>query len=360
VTISPAPYVSAVDLMQTYPLGVSWGSIGKVGSTNPSEQQNAAALDQLCRLATANARGELQQDAHTTFITEGQRGPGQWIGTMASGQGRMLARMFPIWRIEAAAVAAAADFPKNWTVIPPGYVYPELGTMNGILPSGIGGWSNAILISPSYFGWGFGRNGVEVQVSYLHGWPNTQLTAEANADVSTLTVDQLCGVVPGIEMMLMDGADIEQVQIASVTPATPAAYSATQPYSPGKLVTYSAETWQALIPSGPGLPNGVQTPGSNSPYWTSTVDPTGPGTVTLAANTQFSHQEGTLLTALPYDVRWGTALYAKALALQRGLATVTVPGPGGGGGRGGGSTEMAIEAAQKEAVSILAPYRRIL
>jgi hypothetical protein len=356
MTMSPPPYVSAVDLTQTLPLGVSWTTMGKVAGTNPNEQQNAAALDQVCRLASAQTRGEAQQDLACRLITESQRGPSSWIGTLPSGQGRMLARFFPIWKVVGAAVSDAAAFPKNWTIIPPGYAYPEMTTMDGLLPSGLGGWSNAILLSPNYFGWAFGRYGMEVQVSYLHGWPHAQLTADVEAGADTIDVDVLDGYIPGARLEVMDGAAIEQVEIQSVTPATPAAYSATLTYPTGALVTLSATTYQCLIANGPGAPNGVQGPTSTSAYWTTTIEPTGPGTVTLGGTLEFDHNAGTLVTALPYSVRWATGLFAKAMALQRGLATVSLPGNAGKGV----STEEAIDSAIKEAVAALGPYRRII
>jgi hypothetical protein len=357
VTISPAPYVSAVDITQTFPLGVSWATIGKVGSTNPSEQQNAAALDQICRHATAQTRGEVQQDIHTTIATERQVGPSAWLGVIANGQGRMMCRQFPVWRIVSAAVGPASGFPKNWRVIPPGGVYPEFsGAMEGVLPAGIGGWSNAVLIDPSYFGWGFGRYGTEVQLTTLHGWPHTQLTADVAADVTELPVDQVAGFVTNASPQIMDGAATEQVTISSSASNAPSAYSATVTYAPGQMVVEGETTYQCLIPSGPGAPNGVQIPAGTSAYWSPTIEPNGRGMITLSEPTTSSHEAGTILTALPHDIRWATALYAKALALQRGLATVSIPGQSGKAV----STEGAIDDAMKEAVALLTPYRRIL
>lgn len=353
---SLAAYLLPADLTWM-PLGVSWGTVGQQGTTNPAQPANAFALDQVCRMATSHVRTEVQQELRSSFVTERLQGPGHRIGFHGS-QARFVTSFMPVAKVVAGAVAFSANFPKSWTAIPPGAAYPEdnpMGSSGTSAPETFGGGMNAILISPQFVNWCAGRMGLEVQMSFLHGWPHTQLVADATAGDTTVQVDDLTGWL-GAEGWLLDSASSEVVTAVGVDMATPPAYSDSVTYFPGQCVVYQSTTYQCLISSGPGAPNGSQTPPSSSgPYWSTTVEPVGPGAVTLAQPLSFDHVAPVTLTALPYGIRYATALFAKAIALQRGLATLSVPATAGVSP----TAEAAIESAERTAVATLNPYRRI-
>jgi len=349
------PYSLPLDI-QSAPLGVSWQSIGSPGSTKPDTSQNTAALLSICLTATTEVEAECNQRLACQVITEQLVGPGHRIGIQNSGMARFITSFTPVSKVVAGLVAPVGVPHPNYTLIPAGNAYPEeQPAATGLTtPYQFGGGMAAIMINPAYMGWGWGREGTLVVMQYLNGWPNAQLTEDAAAGATTLEVSEVAGMT-GADVWISDGGYMEEVSVTSAT-VTPPAWSAASNYRAGQLVTYQGATYQGLIASGPGTPAGVQTPQTAStPWWITPAEPTGPGTLTLATPTLFAHTAPVLVTGLPYNVRWATALYAKAQALQRGLATVSVPGTGGKAA----AADDAIDAARMEAVAVLAAYRRI-
>ena len=358
--MSSAPYVTPTQLTASYPLGVSWQTIGKTASTDPSPQQNMAALASVCRLASNEVDSELGQTTRTLFVAEAERGPSHRIGFLpGSGMARMMTNWHPIRKVIQGAFAPTGQFPKTFTVMQPGTIFAEQqpqGFYGTTTPDPYHGGDNSLLISGAYVNWCWGRNGTEVWATYLNGWPHAAMPAGSDADVTTLAVDDVTGMA-GAAPWITDSTYTEQVYVIEATPADPAGWSATVTYPAGVTVAYGGTAYQATIPSGPGTQFGPQTPPATG-YWSTTIEPAGPGTLTLAAPTLFAHDAGTVITAQPEDILWAAALYAKAQALQRGLATLTRQGPGGSGPSQ--STDEAIAAAISEAVARLSPFRRIL
>ncbi len=271
---------------------------------------------------------------------------------------RMITNWQPIRRVLQGAVAPVVQIPKTFTVIPPSSIYPEnppMGFFGTTTPEPYHSGNNSILISPTYMNWWYGRYGTEIWATYLNGWPHTALTADSAEGARTLAVDDVTGM-GGAAPWINDGGVTEQVVVTAVTPNAPVAYDATVTYPAGILVTSGGSTFQAMIPNGPGTPFGPQTPVAG-PYWSTTLEPAGPGTLTIASATLFAHTSGATVTAVPDGALWACALFAKAVALQRGLATVSIPSDGGDKAV---STEMAIQEAMREGVAHLVDFRRIV
>ena len=175
--------------------------------------------------------------------------------------------------------------------------------------SGAGG--SAILIAPGYVSWAGGRNNATVKLWYLNGWPHAGLT-EDTTGATTIQVDDVTGF-SGASAFIYDGAATEQVSVVSVT-----------------------------------ADQSVTVPGG-------TVQPTGPGTLTLAAACQ-AHTAGVVVSALPMDIPWAACLLATAQVLQSGASAVTIQNlPGSIQNNGSAVTELR-DVAHK----LLTPYRRVI
>jgi hypothetical protein len=356
-----APFLEPADLV-AMPLGVSWSTMGQAGSTKPSDPVNVAALLVVCEFATSEVNRECNQSLPCQYVSEDWYMPDHRASILSNGNGRLLCSYNPIVSVPFGAFTAAqVAYPKTWTVAQAGALWPErrpLGVYGSSAPAGFGGGNNAIQIAGGLswgYGGGLGRGGLEWWVNYLHGWPHGQLTANCAKSAATIQVDEVCGML-GAALDILDGPNAEVVQCASVSYPTPATYSSTGNYWPGALVNdTSANTWQCTIANGPGSPSGVQAPSNAStPYWSSVIVPVGPGTLTLANPTQFAHTAPVLVTAMPRGVRQGTALYAKAWALQQGLATLSITGDGRVV-----TIEETIMTAQKMAAAAVRPFSRV-
>ena len=174
------------------------------------------------------------QPLRATLSTEEQSGPDYWLTVqVGSGLGRMVLQRWPITQIVAVNVAASAGFPTQWTAVPAGYwriERPPMGLYGTNAPSGAGEGGQAVLIAPSYVNWCQGRNGLRVQVQYIHGWPHAGLTTQGTAGTSALAVDDCTGWGPapstsgsnqtgGATGVIYDGASQETIHVtaASVT-----------------------------------------------------------------------------------------------------------------------------------------------
>lgn len=355
--MSSAPYLTSSQLT-LWPLGVSWATVGMLSQTTPS-QYNQAALSSICRLASNQVDSECGQTLRSMFITEPIRGPSHRLGFLpGNSTARLLTSWHPIRKIVGAAVAPTSQVPKTFTMVPSNAIWqesPPQGFYGTTTNEPYHGGNNSILCSSSYVSWTYGHYGTEVWVSYLNGWPHASLSVDAPAGSTTVTVDDVTGMV-GSAPTFFDGADTEPTLVVGSSMDAAPAWSDQTTYAPGQTVTYNSAVYQVMIPSGPATNFGPQTPGSASAYWGVTPEPTGPGTLNLSAPTAYAHAAGTLLSAVPDDVIWACALYAKADALQRGLATVSLPGREGKAV----STEQAISDAIREAVAHLTVFRRII
>ena len=67
---------------------------------------------------------------------------------------------------------------------------------------------------------GWGQPPLTVQTTYVAGYPNMALTADAAAGATTLAVDTTLGVQPDDVVTIYDGASLESVTVASSTATT--------------------------------------------------------------------------------------------------------------------------------------------
>lgn len=248
------------------------------------------------------------------MATETFHGPGDGANRVTvqagSGLGRIMLQRFAVMAVLSVQVSPNT-WPRQWTSVPAGQFGPEyapIGPYGSQAPTAAGQGGQAILIQQGYLTWCLGRNGYAIQVSYLHGWPNTALTANATASSSTITVDDCTGWAP----------------------------VGTSPYGAAGVI-YDGASQEAMNVSGSSVPSG-------------------PGTLTLTSPLVNAHQAGTLVSSLPQDVIWGAALFAGAAALTRGAAsTTTRDTPGRGAGGDGGAAGLLTAARGK-----LVNYRRTI
>lgn len=305
------PYVVPGDCLDGWPVGVDFDTIPM--GTTVTAGQKLSALYNMCQSSTVQVDEYCNQPLRSTVSVEEQSGPDYYLTVqVGSGMGRMMLQRWPVTQIVAVNVAAAAGFPTQWTAVPAGYwriERPVQGLYGTNAPSGAGEGGQAVLIAPSYVNWCNGRNGLRVQVQYLHGWPHSGLTTTGTASSTTLAVDDCTGWGPapstsgsnqtgGATGVIYDGASQETIQCtaASVT--------------------------------------------------------AGPGTLTLASPTTYAHNAGVMVSAMPANAIWASALFTGADALTRGATTTTVRSLPGHAGGASGADELRIDAELK-----LRPYR---
>jgi hypothetical protein len=274
--------------------------------------QKTAALYNMCQSATQQAEEYCNQPLRATLATEQQTGPDYYLTVQTgSGMGRMLLQRWPVTQITAVQVAPAT-FPLQWAAVPAGYWQPErpiqpaYGT-NAPPASGQGG--QAILIAPGYVNWANGRNGFFCQATYMSGWPHTSLTATGSASSTAVSVDDCTGWAPA--------------GTASAASTTNGCVGVIYDGSSQETVTCTAASAAS-----------------------------GPGTLTLSSGLSYTHSAGVMVSALPANVIWGSALFAAADALTRGATSTTVRSMPGHAAGPQGADELRIEAELK-----LRPYK---
>ena len=274
-----------------WPFYADWSTLPP--GTSVTQAQKTSALASVCLSASTQVDGELNFPIHSVLNTEQLQGPDYRVTVHNSTkEGRVILSRWPVTQIVSVQVAPAGVYPIQWTTVPTGYwrpEYPVIGRYNSNTPGGSGEGGQAILIAPGYVTWCNGRWGWIVSVQYYHGWPHTSLTAAAAAGATAIAVGDVTAWAPftagavGAEGVFYDPAGGQEA--VTVTAAT---------------VT------------------------------------TGPGTLTLASPLAYAHAANVMLSALPSDVLWASALFTGAEALTRGAqATVLQATPGGRGGLSG-------------------------
>jgi hypothetical protein len=82
----------------------------------------------------------------------------------------------------------------------------------------------------------------------------------------------------------------------------------------------------------------------------------GPGTITLASPLAYQHAAGTMVSALPANVIWASALAAAAQAMEGGIVSITIQSmPGTEASSGSGAADLKAEYEL-----LLDPFRRIV
>ncbi len=306
------PYITPAELLNM-PTGISWSTIPGVRSSSADAYSQQY---EICLRASAELDGFCLQPLRATVQEEELEGPDFRLAINPNGNAVFLTLQWPVISTINAAVCPSRSFPVAWQTIGAGNIRPrqKLTAAFQSVPFGQGGTGlNEIEIAPGWIGWSYGRSGTRALAIYVAGWPHAGITSNVLAGATTIDVDDVTGWV-GYTGMISDGSSTESVIVTAA--------SATNP-----ITVMTGDAVQA-----------------------------GPGTVTLAAPLQYAHSSGTNLSALPWDLKWATALYAASEALTRGATSTTVqqmPGRVTGGGTG------AMESYVARAEKIAKPYRAV-
>lgn len=309
------PYITPA-MLHNAPTGVPWSMVPIPRAT---DAQKLAEQTNVCWRATGEVDRICNQPLRATVDVEEETGPEYRLTLGNNGVATMLVSRWPVVQVLGGQVSPAAALPPSWTSIPASAMRarPQIISAYGSsVPGAAAAGPAEIDIAPGYVnGWG-GRNGARVQVGYVNGWPHTSLTAEANAGALTLEVDDVTAFA-GASAFVYDDASTEAVSIASVTANT--------------TVTLFSETTPVTVP-------------------------TGPGTITLSSATAFQHAAGILVSAMPQDVTWATALLAASEVLDSGATSMQMKSTSGGKS----SSSNGIDMLRKQAKSILSAYARTI
>lgn len=322
--LSLVPYVTPTTL-QNAPTGIDFSTIPATPSFDPAA--NAAELWNLCQRATAMADQYANQTLRATIDTEVLHGPDYRVVTGPAAGGafptpywgaagsntRCIMARWPVLEVTQVMVSANAVWPRSWTTLPAGFAepeYPPFGLYNSIAPASDANGSQAILIAPGYVTRNLGRNGYILQITYVNGWPHTEITGNVAAGVSVVPVNDTTGwaianyqaTVTGATGVIKDAGRQESVHVASASTTS------------------------------------------------------GPGTLTLSSPLVYNHGPGTLLTTLPAAIEQAAILFCCAQALVRGATSTTIHSVGGHSA----SSDQDISTLNAEAELLLHPYRRTI
>lgn len=288
-----APYITPAMLIAA-PTGISWSTIPAPHAT--SDQQLAEQLN-ICMRATAAVDGYCETPLRATIDTETLFGPGDFrFQIRPNGTCWLLLSRPPVVSVLSGQYSSSAAFPPNWTPLTADKfkVYqPIMGLYGTSSPGTTDTGGQAVLMAPGVVSGP--RDSVEVQVTYLNGWPHAQLTAAANVGDTVVHVDDVTGWM-GACGTIRDSIGQEAATVTAVTPTVSGALS-------------------------------------------------GPGTLTLATALTYAHAVGTLFTTLPESVIEAAILFAVSQALVRGATAIS---PGRSGSSGGGSKSSTDYAAEAE------------
>jgi hypothetical protein len=317
-----APYISPLTLMNA-PTGIDFTTIPPFEDATPA--QNMAELWNMCARATAKVNGFCNQTLRATIDIEVVQGPdyrmttgpgsgGSWPvpywGVSPAVNTRVILSRWPVLQVTQVQVCPNGVWPRSWTTLPDNWAEPEsppVGVYGSVAPGSSGDGSQAILIGPGYISKNLGRNGYIIQVTYLNGWPHTEISANAAAGATTITVDDTTGWA---------------------------------------ITSYQGQS---------GASGTIKDSGQQEPVHVTAASTTsGPGTLTLSSALVYPHEAGTLLTTLPASIEQACIFFCAAEALTRGATSTTIHDVGGHAQSSGGDVSSLIAYGEK----LIASYRR--
>lgn len=291
------PYLVPGDALAQWPLGVDWASLP--AGTSVTQAQKNAALTGVCLAATKDVDAYCNTPLRAVLNPEEITGPDfRMTYQQSTGNMRIILSRWPVTNITEIQVSPNT-FPRQWQTVPAGNYgieHPVISLYGTNVPSGAGGGGQSVLLGAGYASRVNGRNGFVISVTFASGWPHTSITAPAAIGDSSLTVDDVTSWAPfttgafGAAGTIYDGANQEYIQV------------------------------------------------------TASSVPAGPGTLTLSAPLAFAHNAGVMVSAMPENALWGTALFAGAAALTRGATSTTVRAMPGGAGGPSGADELRMDA----------------
>lgn len=303
------PYITPA-MLTSHPAGLAWNT---VPTLTANSAQQTAQLAEVCWQATSAVDRYCRQPVRATVATEELQGPG--LPRVASDRrtrvGTLITRRWPVTSVAAIQTSLARSFPSQWSAVPVGQWKVRNPVILSAAPTPSTGpqGGNRIDVAPGYVTWDHGKGGLDVLLSYIHGWPHAGLAAPAATGAQSLVVDDVTAWA-GAVGIVYDGTNTEFVEVTAAAATTPAQL--------------------------PGVGGAVQA---------------GPGTLTLAAPLGFQHGTGVVVSALPPDVIRASALQAAVMALETidAIATQSLSGQFAGG------TGVLAE----EVEMILDDYRRV-
>ena len=286
----------------------------------------------MCARATAKTDGYCNQALRATLDTELLHGPDYrvTVGPAAGGSyptpfwgnagfnARVILSRWPILEVTAVQTCPNSVWPRTWTSLPSGYFEPEtppIGIYGSITPGGSAQGGQAAIIAPGYINWNYGRNGWAIQITYLNGYPHTEISTTVAAGATTISVNDITGwaitnyygTYTGATGKITDAGQQEAIHVTNVTPTT------------GSVLA-------------------------------------GPGTMTLSRALTYPHEAGTLVTTMPASIEQACILFATAEALTRGATSTTIHDIGGHSQGTGGD----IVGLNTEAELLIHAYRRTI
>jgi len=319
-----APYISPTTLMQA-PTGIDWTTITPWDDATPG--QNNAEIWNMCARATSKVDGYCNQTLRATLdielfhgpdfkVTVGPGGGGSYPTPYWGGAGfnaRITASRWPILQVTGVQTCPNSLWPRTWTFLPSGYYEPEsppIGIYGASQPGGSAQGGQGIIIAPGYITWDYGRNGWAIQVSYMNGWPHTEISTTVAAgateiqvnDTTGWAIENYYGTYAGATGIVKDAGQQEVIRTASATTTS------------------------------------------------------GPGILTLGSALTYPHEAGTLISTLPASIEAACILFATAEALVRGATSTTVHDIGGHSQSTGGD----VVGLETSAELLCHPFRRTL
>lgn len=302
------PYITP-DILTSAPTGIAWNTIPVPQATARAQEEEQFRI---CQRATGACDSKAGQPLRATIDSENIDGPDWRITINQTGVARVTCARWPVLKIISAQVSPATAFPRVWTPIPTtalDFAYSPVGEQGTIDLGEAGDGASAIVVSPGFLSWAYGRNGLRLNIVYINGWPHAGLTANAAENDTALVVDDVTGWA-GVRGTIKDGSQQEDLTVSSVVAA-----------------------------------NG------SSPA-------TGPGTLTLSTGLTWAHKSGILVTTLPPIIEWAAILKAVAQALLRGGTAIAVPALRVAS-TGSGLSGRGAESLNKEADEILSRFARV-
>ena len=307
-----------------WPTGVQWGTIPGVSGTVPATPAQAfSVLSMICSEATVNAETITYQPLRAVLATEELAGPNDRL-TMEPGMlpyarnGRFLTSRKPVTQVVSVQVCPNSTWPRQWTSLPAGMFepeYPPPGLYNTNVASGAGEGGQGILFAPGWIDWTMKRNGWRVRAQYLACWPHAALTVAGTAGATQLVVDDCTGWAP------------------TVTPSGASTGAAGVVYD---ALGGGQETFTCT--------SAVSATGATGPL------AAGPGTITVTPALSFPHGVGIVVSSMPSNIIWATALLSGQAALARGATATTVQTTSG-------RRQVTGMSLEDQAKRLLANYR---
>ena len=319
-----APYISPLTL-QSAPTGIDWTTITPWDNATEAQTQNE--IWNMCARATARVDGYCNQTLRATTDTELLHGPDfrVTVGPGAGGSSptpywgnagfntRIILARWPVLEVTGVQTCPNNLWPRQWTSLPAGHFepeYPPIGIYGAAQPGGSVQGGQAVIVGPGYINWNYGRNGWAIQITYVNGWPHTEVSVSAEAGAESITVDDTTGwalsnyygTFTGATGIVKDGGQQEVVHVQSASTTS------------------------------------------------------GPGTLVLASALTYPHEAGTLVSAMPASVEQACILFAAAEALTRGATSTTIHDIGGHAQSGSGDITSLIT----EGELLIHAYRRTI